>query len=150
MTLDLPRLIARVESADNQWAMRSEQHVFERRKFNSALMDVTVKANRCSRYTARWILSTSWGLYQIMGFNLYGFLGWKKPVGELLASSFEQCNLFMHYCDTNGIWRAGDPREADDVWLLRFATAYNGPGAPLVYRGRMKEVMEQLTKELEQ
>lgn len=87
---DLASIVARVESAGNQWAMRFEPAVYDRPPFPPA-WDACVKANRCSRATGKAILSMSWGLYQIMGFNLYDRkIGLDVPVGVFMSDTIGQ------------------------------------------------------------
>jgi hypothetical protein len=139
--MNLYQLISRIESADNQWATRYEPHVHDRAKAGKYASQVkaAAKANQCSRDTARVIIATSWGLYQIMGFNLYGVLGWKQSVGEFMAHDHGQEQIFHKYCLLSNIWKDGDINAGDEDWLFKFAKAYNGPGAPTAYVAKMKE-----------
>jgi soluble lytic murein transglycosylase-like protein len=77
-----PNLIGAIimcESAGNPWACRFEPHVYRRGTY------INLKAKRpatCSADTEKVFQSTSFGLMQIMGFNLrdMGFEGWLPEV----------------------------------------------------------------------
>lgn len=145
--MKLPDLIARVESAGRPWAMRFEPAVWERRGKHASMINAwepAKRANHCSGATADVINATSWGLYQIMGFNLYGRLGLDIPVGEFLAHPEVQFSAFRMYCERARIWTPDDVPLTDDLWLHRFAVAYNGPGAPDAYVKRMREEANRL------
>lgn len=144
--IDLATLIAHVESNDNQHAVRYEPHVHKRvlaGKWIDAVEQAR-RANACSRATAQVIVSCSWGAWQVMGFNLYGSLGTKIPIGEFLGYRGAQRLTFEEYCANNGLPHSADVAKEDAAWLRRFAVAYNGPGAPDEYVRRMRAVLAQL------
>lgn len=70
-------VIAWVESRNDCSALRFEPTTWEklsegRNRNELAILALTRAHNACSHGTADMIYSTSWGKYQIMGFNLYG------------------------------------------------------------------------------
>src|SRR5579859_4402220 len=78
----LARIVSETESSHSPLAVR-----FERKAFNNItnrgeitpVLSRIMTYNHCSQDTARMIYSTSWGMYQEMGFNIYnatfGFTG---------------------------------------------------------------------------
>lgn len=143
MTL-LSAVISRIESDDNDAAMRFEPHIYvrasqDRGPYESALK-AAQRANRCSRLTACMILATSWGRFQIMGFNIYGKCKFANSVlicADVLTSS----NLLARFFD-------GSPFKSDEnvkIWdnerIRKFAAFYNGKGNVDEYSSRMSQVI---------
>lgn len=145
MTDTLARVIATVESGPFPYAMRFEPVVYARSSPQAAVA-AAMKANRCNKVTAQVILATSWGLFQIMGFNLYGPLGLTISIGPYLFDSETQFDTFGKFVRLNGF----DPDNfdfTDDATLQRFATSYNGPGDVPDYVAKMKAAFNALPKE---
>lgn len=141
----LPKLIAQVESAGNQWAMRFEPGV-KAKPMAESIIGIIKRANRCNRSTAEVIFSTSWGAYQIMGYNLYT-LELLIPVGAYMAYPAVQEQTFKRFCIRYDIWTDGPVPLTDDVWMLKFGRVYNGPGNPDVYVARMRAEAEVLARQ---
>ena len=128
--ITLAQVIARVESADNPYALRFEPATYlniGQSRFDLARA-AAKSVNKCSIDTANVILSTSWGRFQIMGFNLYAKA--THCVGEYMASDAAQ--LFA-LSDMLAPWAMSPDDNAD--WILTnpqrvasLATRYNGPG----------------------
>jgi hypothetical protein len=95
----------------------------------------------CSRATAEMIYSTSWGLYQIMGFNLYGKLGLELPIWQFLEAPEKQHKAFEQFCKAESIWREGDISTDARSWLLTFAIHYNGSKTPIEYADRLQDIL---------
>jgi hypothetical protein len=55
--------------------------------------------NQCSNDTALAICSTSWGLYQILGINVYGVCGYDKSIIDFLKNTDDQEKIFKIFCD---------------------------------------------------
>jgi len=138
--LTLAQVLSRVESSDNPYALRFEpetyQHVGEPR-FLKVLASAAF-ANRCSDDTAKVILASSWGAYQIMGFNLYARAG-ASCVGVFLGSPDEQLKALSAMLAP---WAMAP--EEDAGWIVSgadkltaFATRYNGPGNVSAYSSRL-------------
>ncbi len=68
---DFKKLIAYVESNNNQFAIRFEPHLYSKSKYNKKILDLIQAINECSLETAKVLYCCSFGKYQIMGFNLY-------------------------------------------------------------------------------
>lgn len=126
----LEELIALIESDNNPFAMRFEPHVYDlTQKSNryEAMVNVAKARNRCSRPTACVIVATSWGKYQIMGFNLYDAIELSYPhsVGKFMATDGDQDATFKAFCQAKNIYFTL-PDMADPAFALRFAHVYNG------------------------
>jgi len=140
--IDLPTLIAHAESDDNAFAMRYEPVAYTA-MVAPGVLDAIMKPNKCNQSTARVIRATSWGRFQIMGFNLYASPALAVSVGWYMADDQLQAQQFARFCHDHDCWMApGDLH--DDVKLLRFAVIYNGPRSPEMYRQRLKDVLARL------
>lgn len=138
--ITLAQVLSRVESSDNPYALRFEpathQDVVQGR-FSQAVSRAQI-ANSCSLATAQIIAATSWGRYQIMGFNMYADPG-RPSVGLFLGSPAEQTyelSKFLGPLDH-------DPGE-DAAWIMsdvnkrqNFASRYNGTGNVASYATAM-------------
>ena len=75
--INLADVIAHIESSGNPHAMRFEPATYTRISVGTrsaaqnAILNKIIQVNKCSLGTALMIYSTSFGLFQIMGFNLY-------------------------------------------------------------------------------
>jgi len=128
--LTLEELIADIESAGNKYAMRFEPHVFDRTQSSTrygVMVNIARARNKCSRDTARVIISTSWGKFQIMGFNLYdpASLDYPSSVGQYMATDTDQAETFKTFCLNKGIYFSISDL-LDEALALRFARTYNG------------------------
>src|SRR5258707_128223 len=129
--MELADVIARIESSGNQWAQR-----FERLHLGASgptLLSRIVAANKCSDATADVYASMSHGLFQLMGFRLYGDpardtrnLGYAGSVWGFLADANLQRQFFTTYCERNGIAISVGDLIRDAAARARFATIYNG------------------------
>lgn len=140
--MTLADVIARVESDGNQYAQR-----FERLHLGvsgSALLNRIATINRCSNATADVYASLSHGLFQIMGFRLYGDrtkdsrnIGYEKSLGVFMNSPEEQTTVFMDYARRAEILFTPDELLTEPVKLARFAERYNGPANVVEYSQRV-------------
>lgn len=135
--LTLEEVIADIESAGRRDALRFEPHVFERTGNSNRyepMVNVAKVRNRCSRDTARVIVSMSAGRFQIMGFNLYDPAGLDFPgtIGTYLNDDMIQAATFRTFCQRKNIYFTVEDLQ-NEALRLRFAEVYNGPGAPAVY-----------------
>lgn len=123
-------LIARAESADNPFAIRFEPHVYKRVEnlFGPSLNKIS-DIHSCSRATARMIYASSFGRFQIMGFNLYsGYL--EIEIGNaftFLNDTVKQNAAFDAYVTKAGINYEVADLISDPKKMLRFSRLYNGP-----------------------
>lgn len=96
--IELADVIARIESSGNKFAMRFEPVVFSNlcngpmTPLHARIVSTIQGVHRCNVKTAQVIYSTSWGLYQLMGFNLYDAEPLTVPVQQ--------------FCDDENLQRA--------------------------------------------
>lgn len=72
------------------------------------------------------IYSTSWGAAQMMGFNLYGSLEYKRPVWEFGDDQIAQVAMFELFCKQKGIEFTADALATNPADRSLFARKYNG------------------------
>jgi hypothetical protein len=148
VAVPLRRIVSRVESGDNFFALRFEPKVYARfteAERKSSTLAFIAKVNRCSIETAMMIFSTSWGAYQIMGSNLYQVCSLKIEIGMFMSIRSQQLDAFDIF--VQGHIADYDPETA--TWksaaaLLEFAAFYNGPGQPEVYAAELTKAAGEL------
>lgn len=170
MSVELKKIVSIVESDDNQYAIRFEANLFydRKRRVDFPVIDKIVKVHRyISRDTARMIFFSSWGKYQIMGFNLYRF--YNQPIGIYLCDvktqdwSFDVFiePLLLKYSEkdilealkfliVNKVPVLELEKYQHDIFpLIKFVGYYNGAIFPSMnfknYVGRMIEAYKKLT-----
>jgi len=143
----LADIIAEVESSNNSRAFRFEPSVYENlATLNSEkidLLDEIVRVNRCDFATAKVVYSTSYGLYQIMGFNIYSDPQWSADIFEFILGG-QQTLVFARFLTRNEINIPWVTLKADHSALLHFAGVYNGPGDPEAYAAAMTKAASEL------
>jgi len=96
-------VIKTIESSGNQYAFRFEEKLYFHHKAMRSKLSKVIKRvkvlNNCSIDTALMILSTSWGIFQILGINIYALCGYDKSIIAYLMSPEEQVNIFYKFCD---------------------------------------------------
>lgn len=145
----LSYIVSQVESAGFAGALRFEPSVYGTIKGltndsnpptkGTELVQVVARVNRCTIETAEVLYSTSFGLYQLMGYNLYR-LGLHMPVSEFLSGTHGrmlQDALFAIFLSDRNINFKWNEMASDPDKLNRFAEHYNGS---LAYGGRMKAI----------
>lgn len=138
------RAIARwCESDGNYRALR-----FERKTFNSItdrgttpVLIAIARINKCSIDTARVIYSTSFGAYQIMGFNLYNGLGLTVDISTYLWDEKTQDNMYDKFVTQNDISYSVSDLKSNNEKLMRYAIRYNGSS---VYADRVLKAIKAL------
>lgn len=144
--VSLAEVVSQIESSNFQGAMRFEPQVFARDIIPLAILSHIANINMCDMQTAKVIYSTSWGLYQIMGFNMYNI---NSPAYIYTIFSFFtnpdlQLKTFNWFLATNHI-EYTIPQLLGDYQLLNdFALKYNGS---LAYAEKIKTIYTQLSAE---
>lgn len=146
MSRSLQEVVAAVESGGIRTATRYEPDVYASPwiAFGSDWATTVATAQlrhggegACSIYTARMICSTSWGAYQLMGFDLYHpSVDCQVRFYEVLADPMIQAATWRRLVRSGGF----DPDTfnlSDDQLLERFARFYNGPGNVQGYHDRL-------------
>lgn len=126
----ISQVIARIESSNDQFAIRFEPMVYKRIN-KLPILDRIKKIHHCSEDTADMIYSCSFGDYQIMGFNLYGKLGYSGTIFDFIESIEGQVHFFSMFLSSIGF--PSGPDFDDQASLEKFARTYNGPGNVGVY-----------------
>ena len=101
----LKEVIAHVESNNNLFALRYEESYFIKaeKKGNEKVLNLIQAFNRCSKDTAKVIFATSFGLYQILGANLYSICDLKYSIGEYLCYKDLQDTALFNFCKRRDI-----------------------------------------------
>lgn len=142
--MTLAKAIASVES-DGRWdAIRFEPHVYERalrapigRKAISRLMH---GHGLLSRDTYRVLWSSSWGRFQIMGFNLWGDIcSYDGHFADFLKNHDAQEAALLNFLRANKINYSLAELIADREKLNDFARKYNGPGNVKEYGTKIRQ-----------
>jgi hypothetical protein len=146
----LAAVVRRVESADGRALVRFEPACYQALQQGrgglyalrpTEILEHIASANLCSPDTARMIFATSWGLYQDMGFELYGELCVSPDVvpsiAQWLGDAGLQDRMFAKWCSSHG-FHAEVPLP-DDPHLQAFARLYNGAGQVDSYVALMKK-----------
>jgi len=127
--MDIKEVIKEIESSGNKQAIRFEPHFYEsleKRKINDMAIQRIQKIHRCSYFTALMIASTSWGLFQIMGYNLYFYSLTEKTVFEFLFDEAEQEKAFEKFIQIKSINFSIEEMRSDPEKIRKFAKVYNG------------------------
>ncbi len=128
-------VIAFIESKNNRGAIRFEPATYNKwgsdaakaNKVANAILARIQIANNCSVHTAAMIYSSSWGAYQLMGFNVYAEPEFIMPVAEFLSCETVQkasVSAFLVRCSIGNV----TPKQlaASQSLRLKFAMKYNG------------------------
>jgi hypothetical protein len=100
-------VIKTVESSNNQYAFRFEEKLYFLHRASKTSLSKVLKRvkmlNQCSNDTSLMICSTSWGLYQILGINIYGMCNYDNSIINYLKSKDDQDKIFKTFCDIQKI-----------------------------------------------
>lgn len=124
MTLTISKLVSQIESNNVPYAMRFEPGWRHDSNIISAVRQAHAPAYM-NTTTAKNIMSTSYGLYQIMGENIYR-LGYKKPINEFMNNPSEQLDIFNKFLVWRGINYTVEEIFSDRAKMEKFAKRYNG------------------------
>lgn len=144
----LAQVVSEVESGGNQFAVRFERGIFNRitNQGTSPCVDRIIRIHHCSDDTARVIYSTSYGLYQIMGFNLYSKLSCTRSYIGFLNDTVLQLQMFTAFLRFNNMDKfTVETLVSDPVALNNFSAAYNGPGNVNAYSAKILKTIKRLT-----
>ena len=129
----LAQLIAQVESSGDQYAYRFEPAYEPRGQDINEMLQMC----HCSYESAKILVASSFGLYQIMGFNLLA-LGLKLSPLKYCAVPELQTQFFNEFIFKHGIAYTLDEVVNDVQKRLDFAGKYNGNAD--VYAAEMMRV----------
>jgi hypothetical protein len=135
-TISVADIIAQVESSGNPYAYRFEPTVYESLKtgalspVHSIIVNRIMKIHSCSLSSAEVIYSSSYGLYQLMGFNLFGECDYAESVWEYLNDPIAQTAMFENLLGHMGLQNYTAEQLASSENLRhQFAIHYNGSSA---------------------
>jgi len=94
---DFKKLISYVESNNNSFAIRFESELYKHAKSDPKILETIKSINVCSTATAKMIYCSSWGKYQIMGFNIYGICKFDREIGAFLCNEWDQDKAFKTF-----------------------------------------------------
>jgi hypothetical protein len=139
----LSAAIAAIESSGDPWATRFEPALYWRQQWmhRPSTIGEIMTACRCNAATARVIYCTSFGLYQIMGFNLYGACNVRVSAGEYMSNAALQNDALASFLRTAGFAATADDLLRDNKLLMHFATMYNGVGNVANYANKLKAAL---------
>lgn len=124
----LSSVIGWIESRNDPFALRFEPKVFAGSRFvDYALLQVIQQCNDCSEDTARVIASTSWGAYQVMGFNLYNSpFNFRGKIAAFFCDAIKQLQIFNDYVDAKNIAYTVSDLASSSLKREHFGLLYNG------------------------
>jgi hypothetical protein len=158
MAILLRNVIAQLESGYNVYAMRFEPNFYQRIRArfddagdesarNAMRLYVKIHGYTPSKDTMAAICATSWGMYQILGWNLfvYGLIG--VPLPEWQKNPVIQDSSFDAFLARNGFDGWGDRpyNQISDSEKRQFARMYNGPGNVVGYVAAMDRAYRALS-----
>ena len=127
----LAAIVRNVESGCRLSAIRYEPGIFAslaQAESNAPLIQKIAGINACDIETAKIIFSSSFGLWQEMGFNIYS-LGYDLPILQFWQSQTDQRNIYDAFIKKNGVNFSWAEMLADNAKMEEFARVYNGPAA---------------------
>lgn len=127
------QLIARIESNNNAHAMRYEPAF----RIDELTLTKARKYQKVTHATAGIILKTSWGKYQMMGYNIY-FLGYQSDIIDFCTNMSHQDKMFQEFLEYHNINYTLEELKTDETKRNHFAKVYNGS---LSYADKILEVL---------
>lgn len=140
---DLRAMARWCESDGNYRAIRFERKTFNNitDRGNTPVLLAIARINKCSLDTARIIYASSWGAYQIMGFNLYDKLGLLTDIASYLWDTNAQDQSYDKFVIQNNInFSMAEIKSSNDK-RLTYAIRYNGSS---IYADRMIKAIKAL------
>lgn len=146
MAYDLATVIKAIESGNNPHAVRFEPAAYQDWDWVPAMDRIQLK-HKCSKDTAKMLACTSFGLYQLMGVNIFDPRYPKDPetpldppdVFAFVADVGMQDVLFEAFLRAKSINYTLNDLLSDDVKMAAFVRAYNGPGNVVTYSALIRE-----------
>jgi hypothetical protein len=138
--VQLASVIARVESSNNQNALRFENTMFASPPiWVLGQISNIQKAHRNMSYqTAQMIACSSWGMYQLLGANIWSN-GFAATFADYIDSATFQYGTFLRFISPHGFTGTEDCVTWNEKRYERFAAFYNGPNAVSDYVSAMKQ-----------
>lgn len=148
VTLD--QVVARVESQNKPFVCRFEKASYLANGCNATILRKIIARHYgiISPETAGAIYWTSYGLFQIMGFNIYGAtIDYPNTFFEFVNDRDYQLHAFQQFIGAGG-YSSGENFETwDNNRRDRFAGYYNGAGNVAVYSSRLADAFYNIIAE---
>ncbi len=150
MEILLSRVVARVEATDFPYPIRYEEadaKQFGLPSWGANAYRRIIDRNKVNPPTARVIFWSSWGMWQMMGFNLYGdFIDWPNAVIPFAFDTENQLQVFKRFIGS-GHFSDQDFNVMDADTVYAFARFYNGPGNPSAYVASLRKAYADIITE---
>lgn len=132
--ITVPDIIAHIESSGDPYAYRFEPTVYKNLSTGALtpahleIVQNIMAVHKCSQSSAMVIYSSSYGLYQIMGFNLYDAnnLNCSLQFGCFMNSTDWQSTFFARLLTRMGLTYSVDDLANNPNLRMHFAVTYNG------------------------
>jgi hypothetical protein len=145
MPVSLTEVTSWVESSTEIDAIRTEPSLLANNPaWVSVMVPKIAECNACSLYTARTIACTSYGLFQMLGANIYTFYNGKIRAWWNDMSLQEQA--FASFAKRLGFDANADVTQWSDEMKNNWALHYNGPGAVPDYVAAFNEKIQLILK----
>lgn len=138
---DLASVIKGIESAGNPYRPRFEFHAYMSWPWGPVYQRIQDK-HECSRDTAQMIATTSWGVYQMLGCNIFdqGISGVDPDhLFAYVASPDMQDTSFANFLKAKGIDWTLEDLLGDSDKMQKFCTRWNGPKNTTVYSALIRQ-----------
>jgi hypothetical protein len=138
--MKLEAVISLVESSGQPHAIRFEPELYESdpQWIENQEAKIIAANHHCSKDTARQIAVTSYGLYQLLGANVWN-LGYTGDMGDFLNDVPGQMTIFNKFIEPKGFVCVEDISSWAPSRWTSFAAFYNGPGAVEAYVAAMRK-----------
>lgn len=142
----LETVLATVESDTRQLAIRFEDALFMRPDRHNKFTIQRIKAiHKISTATATMLYCTSFGLYQLMGFNLWGeSLNYKGTFADFLNTTADQDAMLKKFLTTISMSQLTGSDLHDTVKREKLARYYNGSGNVPAYSAKLLDALVRL------
>lgn len=141
-------VIGGIESGNNPAAIRFEDATYDRADFSAPTIAAIRECNGCNIQTAMMIAATSWGEFQIMGFNLYDprVCAYRNNIARYLVQSGDQFvtfDSFLFRMPLSVKLKSDSPASlfSDPNLRVQFARLYNGAGNFQTYADKIKSAL---------
>lgn len=137
---DLASVIKAIESGGNPHRPRFEYHAFIAWPWTPVYDRITDK-HLCSRDTAQMIATTSWGVYQMLGINIFDpAISGVDPddIFAYVADAAMQDASFAGFLKAKAIDWTLEELLGDADKMQKFCAAWNGPANTATYAGLIR------------
>jgi hypothetical protein len=149
VAVTLAQAVAAVESAGNPHAYQFVQALYDAQIASPVatsaqpIIDRIASIHSCDHDSAVAICFSSYGLFQILGENIWDPAGFAYPNDfiDYCADTDSQQDSFEEFCARFGIAYTAEELLADDAKLTAFVTRWNGPGNVPAYSAKLRAAL---------